>query len=356
MKQLLLIFSFFVCSVAAQAQISITSSDMPVSGDTLRYSFANPIGSTINLGDSGASFTWNYSSLTPIRQSVDTYKTALAVNILYGLISLSAYGYKVADTLPGGSALPVSVTQVYTFFEKKSSPSTFSAVAFAAKIAGVPTPFNYTKDDNWYYFPLNYGNTDSSNYSLNISLSSLASLKQAGYRKTHVDGWGTITTPFFTTPVNCIRVRSEIHEIDSVSFGGFPIGFPRNSVEYKWLATGQHYPILWVTTNVTATTEQIVNIRYRDMARTIVLPNEVAGVTDNMLEIKASPVPALSGIVTLDIPASWKQYHVDVLDINSKRVLSVDNVSTLVLESLPTGNYFARITSGSNVAYVRIVR
>ncbi len=340
-----------------QAQITITASDMPVSGDTLRYTTVSPVGSTISLTDTGASRVWNYTSFTPLRQGVDTYKTATAVNILYALISFSAYGYRVADTLPGTAALPVSINDVYTFFEKKSSPNSFAAVAFAAKIAGVPTPINYSTDDTWYFFPLNYGNMDSSNYALNISLPSVGALKQAGYRKSKVDAWGTITTPYYTTPQNCIRVRSEIHEIDSVKFGTTAtVGFPRNSVEYKWLVNGGHYPGMWVTTNVITGAETITSIRYRDVARTITLPTSVAAPSEFETDVKAFPVPAANGMATLSLPATWREFHIDVLDMNSRTVFSSNNDPIIHLENCPAGSYFARIISGTNIQYVKIVR
>ena len=354
MNKLFLLWFTLLITSASYAQITVTATDMPVSGDTLRYSTASPIGSTINLGDSGINMVWDYSTLAPLAQAVDTYKTALSVSFTYALISLSAYGYKVSDTFPGGAFLPVSVTQLYTFFEKKTSPSRYSATAFAAKIAGIPTPFNYSTDDDWYYFPLNYLNSDSSNFALTIGLTGTATLKQKGYRKTRVDGWGTIVTPFFTTPVNCLRVRSEIHEIDSVTISGFPIGFPRNTVEYKWLANGEHYPILWVTTNVTGSTENITSVRYRDMARDLHVG--VSNTNRASYNVETYPNPAVDGIATLKLPTDWKQYHVALYNMQSKLVLEVDNQNVLNMQGLAKGTYVAQVVSGADVTYVQIVR
>lgn len=354
MKKILLLLASAITCGAATAQITITAADMPVSGDTLRYSIAANIASGINLADSGTARSWNYSSLTPLSQAVDTYKTATAVSVNYFLISINAYGYKVADSFPGGTFLPVSVTQLYTFYEKQSSNSRFAAVAVGAKVAGIATPFNNTKDDILYYFPLNYGNNDSSAYALTIGLTGTASIKQTGYRKTRVDGWGTITTPYYTTPVNCIRVRSEIRGVDSVNFGGFPIGIPRNVVEYKWLVNGEHYPALWVTTNATATGETISSIRYRDSKRDFTNSiNEVNPAA--LLKVKATPNPSANGIVTIDVPADWKQYSVEVFDMQGKSVCTTENTGTLNLGHLAKGSYIGRVTCGGQLAYVQIV-
>lgn len=357
MKRILLVL-LLLCSGISYAQITITASDMPVSGDTLRYSSANPLLSTINLGDSGTSIAWDYSSLLPISQAVDTYKTALSVNLAYALISLSAYGYKVADSFPGlGAFIPVSVNQVYTFFQQKSSPSRYSAIAFAAKISGIPTPFNYTIDDDWYFFPLTYLSSDSSRFSLTVGLSGTASIKQSGYRKTRVDGWGTITTPYYTTPVNCIRVRSFIREIDSIDIGGFPIAVPRTTVEYKWLVNGQHYPALWVTTSKTDTVEYsgnevITNICYRDAARDII--TGVVSTTSVPAHVNAYPNPSATGVFHLDIPAASPAFTIDVFDFHSRCVATSANKPEIDLGHLPRGLYLARVTMGQQYAYLKL--
>ena len=358
MRRIFTLVCILTTMLRAQAQITITASDMPVSGDTLRYSNANIVGNTINLADSGAGFNWNYSDLVPVSQNVDTYKTALSVNLAYALISFTAYGYKVSDSFPGASSfLPVSINQLYTFFEKKTSPSRFSAVAFAAKIGGLPTPFNYTIDDDWYYFPLTYHSADSSRFSLTIGLSGTASLKQTGYRKTTVDGWGTITTPYYTSPVNCIRVRSFIREIDSVSFSGFPFTIPRTTVEYKWLVNGGHYPALWVTANKTDTVdntgaEVITSIRYRDIARqlNVGVPKEPLRGT-----VKVFPNPAVYGRVTLDVPADWNTYSITIYDQTSKAVMTT-NKAEIDMSNLPAGMYVAQVIHNADVVYAQIVR
>lgn len=362
MKKLLTLLGLVLC-IESQAQITITSADMPVAGDTLRYSIASPATDTfIVLTDTGASVSWNYS-LTPTSQAVDTYKTATSVNILYALtVPASAYGYKVADSLPGA---PVSIKQLYTFYEDHSS--CFDAVSFGANVSGLPTASNYSKNDTLFNFPLSYGRTDSSNYALNISLATIGSLKQTGYRKRRVDGWGTITTPYYTSGIACIRVRSEIHEIDSVTFSGASFGFPRNTVEYRWLVNGDHYPALFVITTLLPAGggERISSIRYRDSLRTFdttstppvdTVNNGVRQVAENIAMLKAYPNPAISGIVTIDVPKAWTTFTIDVFDNQSRQVASVANKRVLNLRALPPGQYLARVISGSQVGYVLITR
>ncbi|MFI5196199.1 MAG: T9SS type A sorting domain-containing protein [Chitinophagales bacterium] len=358
MKHFLSVVAGLLIFQSAHAQIVITASDMPVSGDMLSYSNAPITGTGINPGDSGANMTWNYT-LSPTSQGVDTYKTAYQVNLAYALtIPLSAFGYKVADSIPGLSMIPgggLSVTNIYTFFQETTTPGAeYIAMADGYIVNhALPVASKYTNPDVWYFFPLTYGNnTDSADYLLHMGLTGTNSIKQAGYRKTRVDGWGTITTPYFTTPVNCIRVRSEIHEIDSITLTAFTFGIPRNTVEYKWLVNGEHYPALWVTSNVTGGTETITTVRYRDTLQGAGIVNEKLAI----YEITAFPNPAANGIVTLGLPADWKTFQVEVFDIQSKQVAAFNNEREINIRSLSAGRYFVRITSGSKVGYAMVTR
>lgn len=361
MKNILLLFLLFTECQSVRAQIIITDADMPVAGDTLRYSVASPVGSGITLGSTGAGVAWTYM-LTPISQAVDTYQTAISVNPLYAFtIGLSAYGYKVADSSPIPIPLPgaPSIQQIYTFFEKRTNMplgSRFQAEAFAAVIGGLPAPINYLTPDVWYFFPLSYLDQDSANFELNIALPGFGSIKQAGVRSTIVDGWGTITTPYYTTPANCLRVKSVIREIDSVQFGSFPaIGIPRITTEYKWLVNGEHYPALWVTANMGPGGETISNVRYRDNPMPII-NNSVPIVANHVVNITAYPNPVTNGVVNFDIPANWNNYTIELFDTRSKLVATANDLSRLDMRSLPSGQYLARILSGSNTGFAQIVK
>lgn len=364
MKRILttIITILFFQSAFAQTPITITASDMPVAGDTLRYSFSSPAGSAISPGDSGANVTWDYA-LSPTSQGIDSYLTALQVNPLYFLtVGPTAVGYKVADSFPiPGGFIPISIQQIYTFFEKKTTPrNRYIANAFAANISGIPTPIIYTEADVWYFFPLNYLNQDSAKFILNITLPGgvLGAIKQSGYRKTRVDGWGTITTPYYTTPVSCIRVRSEIHQIDSIPLGPIKIGLPVNTVEYKWLVNGDHYPALWVTSNLLpgGGGETITSIKYRDVWHDTGTVNKVANITRNITELSANPNPSVNGVVTLDLPTDWQTFLVEIYDMQSKEVARFQNQRQINIGSLPSGTYIARVSSGANTGYVKIVR
>jgi hypothetical protein len=352
MKKILCSSLLLLSIHTAFSQITITASDMPVSGDTLRYSNANITSSTFSIADSGTAKIWNFSSLTALNQGVDTFKSAGAVHFSYALtISPSAYGYKVSDSFPGlSSIIPVSVTNLYTFFSKKSSPSRYVAEGFAAMISGLPTPVNYSDEDEWYYFPLNYGREDSSTYALTFSIPSVASIKQKGYRKSKVDGWGTIVTPYFKTPVNCIRVRSEVNGVDTVDITVTKIGLPRRTVEYKYLVNGEHYPAVWVTSTVIGSTETVTSIRYRDSVHAGT-STTIAATSGAYFSVKSYPNPITNNILNIDIPSKWNNYQVEIFDIAGKSVFATTNQNKLNLQHLSNGKYLLRLSSGSEIGY-----
>jgi len=353
MKRIFILLAALAATAPTFAQITITSAEMPVAEDTLRYSIANAFTTTIDLNDTGTGKVWDFSALAALSQSIDTYKTPLEINPLYLFsISSSAVGERFGNLpIPAGT-LPVTVTDIYTFF--KTSSSAYNATDFAASISGFPTPVPYTTPDRWFSFPLTYMTNDSANYYLNFSIPSLGGIQQIGYRKSRVDAWGTIVTPFYTTPTACIRDRSEINEIDSVTFSGTTIGLPRNMVEYKWMVNGSHYPALWVTTTIIAGTEIVSNIKYKDVARE--MSTGVINTKPAIYAFNAYPNPAVNGTVTLDIPANWTNFYTEVYDMQSRLVLASDNTRVLNITALPKGNYAARVTSGNKTAYIHITK
>ncbi|MCZ2443688.1 MAG: T9SS type A sorting domain-containing protein [Flavobacteriales bacterium] len=360
MKKLLILALVCFASVRLSAQITITAADMPVADDTLYYSTANPIGSGFNAGDSGASAIWDFSTLSKIISGTDTYQKAAKVNILYAaLIGPTAYGYKIGDSIPGiGAMLPISINDIYNFYNKKNAPSRFITEGFAAKIAGVPTPLQYADEDEIYYFPLQYGDSSKSTFLLNIPIPTIGTLRMKGTRTTKVDGWGTITTPYFTTPVNCIRVRSEIDEIDSFITNFIKTGIPRKTVEYKYLVKGEHFPAVWVTANIIGNTETVSSIRFKDS-----MPSQPVDTTGNghntglnvnpysNLNLNIYPNPADKEMVTIDIPQNWNEYVVSVYDAQGRLVLTQQNSNHVDLRTLQSGYFIVQIISNSGFGY-----
>lgn len=339
-------------NIQTEAQITITASDVPASGDTLRSSAAD-ITTSIDLSTTGANSVWDFSLLEPTSQAIDTYKSALSVSPLLVLSLNGAYGLRTdVSGLTGGLSLPVSITDFYQFYQKRTNPSKYVGRGYGATISGVTAPLAYGDEDEIYFFPLTFGNNNNSTFSLATTIPSLGDLKIDGTRTTDVDGWGTIVTPFFTTPTQCIRVKSTIDEIDSLVISGTPIGFPRTTIEYKWLVAGSHYPALVVTASSLLGTETVTSIRFKDKYRQLAsIPN----LQSIAKQLNAYPNPS-NDKIKIDIPSSWQNYLIDVFDMKGTQVLSIVNKSELDLKELSAGKYLVRVISGTSLGLVQVER
>jgi len=363
MKRFLPIVASLFMASAAQAQIAITAADMPVRGDVLTYSNVTAVGSGIDpTADSGANRTWDFSFLVSSGAGQDMYRSAADVSLNFAsTISATAVGYKIADSIPGLGQLlavvapvPVNITDIHTFFDRFTSPRpAYVATAMSYRLSILPVASNYITPDVWYFFPLTFGNaTDSTPFHVNMDLMSFATIEQVGTRKTRVDGWGTIVTPYFSTPQPCIRVRHEITETDSIDISGTKFGIPRNTVEYKWLVNGEHYPALWITSNVMGGTETPATIRYRDGVK----PVTVSDASPAVAQLSVFPNPAVNGITKLQLPADFTTYQVEVFDITSKLVVSQGNNATIDLSKCAPGQYLVRVMSEGKTGYAKVVR
>ncbi len=353
MKRIIL-SSLILLSIHTQteAQITITANDIPASGDTLRSSAAD-ITTTIDLATTGANSVWDFSFLSPTSQTIDTYKSALSVSPLLALSLNGAYGIRTdVSALTGGLSLPVSITDFYQFYQKRTNPSKYVGRGYGATISGITAPFAYSDEDEVYFFPLTFGNSNNSTFALSTTIPGVGDLKIDGTRTTDVDGWGTIVTPFYTTPTQCIRVKSTIDEIDSIVFNGTPIGFPRTTIEYKWLVAGSHYPALIVTATSLLGSENITSIRFKDKYRQLAsIPN----LQSIAKQLNAYPNPSTDKI-KIEIPASWQNFEINVFDMKGIQVLSSKNNPEIDLYQLSSGKYLVRVISGTSLGLVVVER
>jgi hypothetical protein len=259
----------------AQSPITLGNSNMPSSGDTLRYSNAqlNTIG---NYTQTGANFTWNYSTLTPTGQGVRSYKSSLLTPYAFFFFGLNEYGEKIADTLGAG---PLTMTNYYNYYKKQSSPfAAYIADGAGITFSAIPVPNYYSDKDELYKFPMTYPQYDSTTFKFSTVSSTLIPIvySKTGYRVTKVDGWGNVTTPFGT--IACLRILTTQYSQDSIknNIVPFPLGFANNQRSYQWLTSTTKIPFLEVTGNLIGNNFTPTQIRYRDMARTIVGVEEIS--------------------------------------------------------------------------------
>ena len=265
---LLTILALFCIEI--NAQIVITSEDMPVPGDTVRKSNTIVLDS-IDYQLAGPDQTWLFDELTVVSQQVDTFIHVSETPAIYQLFFNNQYIYPdykstVAQKLAQFNAIPgLTLTDSYLFI--KNSDEDIREVGYGVTLAGVPLPIQFEQIDTIYRFPLEYGDIDSAHSLLSIDVPDLGYLMISKFRRNTVDGWGTLITPFgeFQT----LRVKTEIVEYDSLYSDSLGIGIPviRNIIEYKWLANGYPEPILLVNEEgLIITASYIDSVRYTFLA------------------------------------------------------------------------------------------
>jgi len=255
------IMAIFILPMCVQGQITISSGDLPGSGDTFRYSTTNNL--TINTTTTGANANWDYKSLTATGQAVDEYKGFLSTPYFFYSQFFGATGLKTADTLNFGV---LTITNVYTFYRKRSSSYTAEGTGFTT--SSIPLASDYNNSDRIYKLPLTYNQHDTDYFRVATTLPTLGTFIQQGTRINHVDGWGKISTPY-RNDVNCLRIKSDVLETDSLKTQFVSFGFPANRREIKWLSNSEEQPMLEITGPTFGGIFTPSLIKYRDSFRNI---------------------------------------------------------------------------------------
>jgi hypothetical protein len=304
MKKLLSLIAI-VFVFQAKSQITITSSSMPGSGDTLRYSSSAPAG--VIYAPTGANYFWDYSNLTMVRQDLYEYKSAPSTPYAFYFIGLNKFGLKMADSIGVGT---FQFKDVYNFFQKTSTVFKTEGIGF--KYNNIPLAGYFSDDDELYQFPLNYLDRDSSNFAFSVSIGTGISYAQRGYRINEVDGWGSIKTPYDS--VACLRLISTSYGIDSINFNGFGFSFPNIQRSYKWLSTTEKIPVLEISGQYQNNNFNATQVRYRDMYRSLVGLQTL----DNTNESVIYPNPS-NGLFTVYLTEN-KSGEMSIVDLNGKSV------------------------------------
>lgn len=350
-KQLLFIFSC-ILSFIGFSQISITSTNMPVSGDTCRYSNA----SLTSVGDytaTGVNYTWDFSTLDSTGQGIRKFEPASSTPYtFFG----SGYGEKIADSI--GSP-PYSFKNIYNFYKKTTA--SFYVDGLGITYSGFPIPNFYQDKDELYLFPLNYTDRDSTYFKFK-SLSTgttMPTYSKEGYRITEADGWGTITTPYGTQP--CLRVVTTQYSQDTVkgtAFGfPFKIGFPNYQRSYQWLTLTEKIPYLEVSGTLAGGNFNPTRARYRDVIRTFVGIKE----EHSAMAISVFPNPS-TGRLTIITPKNNGLIKAEITDLQGKTVLLKDlqessemvNQHHIDISAIAKGIYILNLSNQENKQSLKI--
>ena len=355
--------SLLILTFVVQAQISITNTSMPLSGDTIRYSSA-ALSSVGNYTATGINYVWNFSTLIPNNQKLRSFKASTATP--YGFFFFTPkYGEKITDTVKLPAAVPgiPSITDIYNFYKKTSL--VFAVEGTGIKLNGFPVPNFYSDEDELYNFPLNYTDRDSTTFKFSTITSTLVPFvyKKQGYRITEADGWGSITTPYGTA--NCLRIITTQYSIDtlrgSLTVGTFTVpfnfGFPNYQRSYQWLTTGEKIPYLEVSGTLAGTAFTPTQVKYRDRTQSFV------GVKEQDMELALSvfPNPTSNQLVVIT-PQLKGAIQAEMTDLQGKVVLSqiltqnsdIANQHVLNVAGLAKGLYVLNLSTPTSKQSLKI--
>ncbi|OFY96231.1 MAG: hypothetical protein A3K10_12495 [Bacteroidetes bacterium RIFCSPLOWO2_12_FULL_31_6] len=365
MKTFYIFLAFFLPTtlVKAQTPITITSNDMPIVNDTIRYSSSIPAFS-IDLSLTGTNYLWDFSTLTPNSQRIDTFFSVTTTPFAYqfffnNIISYPAhkasYAIRGQDiTFPPVVPIPISFTEVFNFI--KNSSTKYENVGFGSKISGFPNSTRKNPIDIEYEFPLNYSDTSYSNSEFSIAIPTLAYYGQTMERENKVDGWGTLKTPSGT--FNVLRVKSILTKVDTLFLDTLGFGFliPRpEEIEYKWLANNMSTPVLKIVTNAGIVT----TIEYQDTA--VFVGVEELTVINN---ITIFPNPTKEFVQVIFNAKNAGKLDYSIKDINGRIILKNNftvntgkNLFLIDLKSnqLSNGIYFIELLMNDQVITQKIV-
>lgn len=353
MKNIVLLFVAALSFATTNAQISITSADMPTPGKMPRSSLGDSLTvATLVYANTGANYTWDYSTLVPAFQKIDTFiNTPASYTFSFGSATVSRR--LPVNNGGGGGMGGITIQSGYEFF--KTSSTKFERLGYGGTTSLAPIPLSLANNpkDLVYNLPLQYGTKDTSSSQAILSLSGLIYVEQNQVRYNDVDGWGDITTPYGT--FGAMRVKSYITGNDSISYNGFNTRQNRPpSTEYKWLGKGEVVPLLQINTgSFQGGPESVRSVTYRDSLRNV----PMVGITEAKLEsmqVKTYPNPA-----TESVHFDWNEQlgnHATciVYDATGKQVyqqnLEKQQVLDLSTLSWQAGTYFVKI-SGDKKQY-----
>ena len=349
-KNLLYLLLFVSFAGFSQSPITLSNTNFPGANDTLRYSNA-ALSSLGNYTATGTNYNWNFSSLIPVSQGVRSYKFAFLTPYALFFLSANEYGEKTADTINLGV---VTLTDVYNFYKKSTSPNAYLVDGLGMKISGIPVPSYYSDKDELYMFPMTYPKYDSTTFKFSTPTTTLLPLvySKTGYRITKVDGWGSITTPYGTAP--CLRVVTTQYSKDSLKTSFFPIGFNNYQRSYQWLTTGSKIPYLEVNGNLIGNNFTVTQVRFRDIYRFLTSDNTLETAED-LISIYPNPV---SDKVHLNLKNNHT-YSAEVYDVNGKLVVKENLSSTnnsIHVENLSQGVYTVKLTENDKPVIFKFVK
>lgn len=352
---------FFLCVLIGKtivfAQITYESSDYADIGSTFNHVRITDA-SGFDFEQTGANFSWNYSSLTtapPIEQVYEDpnnspYKTTWCLLHLYIPNCNSNFNAAFNLGLPTTETFTLgdyALNDLYIHLFKTNTEINQKMFGGEVTIDGstIPGILEFDDPDKLLEFPMNFNDTFTDTNSIDVDLSPVGfdlQVQSTGTRTNHVEGWGSLQIPNHTFP-NTLKVKSVSTQIANVTYQGETTVVPIDVTSFMWFDKDHGNPVLQVTgayvdgvftpTTVNYTYFEPMGVQDAALSESIIYPNPTTG----MLSVKLQTGESI----------------VDVQIYNSSGQLVG---SKLNLSTLPNGIYQVAIKTNKRIISEKIVR
>ncbi len=338
MKKALLSFAAAVCSFAAFAQPTLTAAtNTPVAGDIFNGRICDTTG--VTPGASGASVTWNFSTLHATSQ--DTL------------------AYMACSSTPHCDSFIISNLASFDNTTYQYYLNSTSAMTGIGQVDAAGT--NYIHLTNYLdqmFYPCTYLSTHVDTALGHFSISGTAvALRILDSFK--ADGYGTLTLPT-GTHTNVLRVHMINYTTDTITIviGGipFPTASTSRSESYLWFDTGYHSPLL----NIGLDT--VGNVPLHVTSAKFYTHGAVLGantLTSDNSNIEVFPNPATENITVKFNTATSENVIVSLTDLVGREVATAsqitNNSATIPVSGLSSGLYLVQVINGNERTTRKVV-
>ncbi|MEM7371330.1 MAG: PKD domain-containing protein [Bacteroidota bacterium] len=292
MRHFFILLGLLSFCLGSQAQITYSHSEYAGVGDTFLISRAQLNLNQQDYALGGANQLWDFSNLSAATQRTERfvdpnnagYRLTFISNCILGGGGIFACPQEWSDLTDlartdfeqGGifDLLPVSISDVVRHYaiDNQTLEETILGLRVGAGPLAVPVPIKYDNADTLLQFPLTFGNMDSSIREFVIDLNGLGTdflFESFQKRTNHIEGWGSITTPYMNYP-SSLKVKTIIEHQDSITTNGITVpGNIGTDIIYSWYAPAIGWPVMVASGQLIGGLEIITRVEYLDTLQCI---------------------------------------------------------------------------------------
>jgi len=330
MKKFSILSAFFICVLQVNAQITLTSSNIPIVGDSFDYYYQENY--PFDVSQSGANQTWDFYSASG---------TLATINIINPSSSMDQSSFPSAN-LVGTQTVNAIYTESY-----------FSSSSSDLSLEGnfLPGTFRiiYLDKQEYLKFPITYNDSFNETFAGTLEdLSSSLTYDRTGTAVITADGYGDLILPY-TTVHNVLKVKLTYDITDT--FMGFP--FYSTQVINIWYNMATRFYLASTTEVYSNSVLQSSSASYIDQS------DLVLGIDDSSLNVNnilVYPNPASNFFQIKN--TSREILTAKIIDISGRNVKTLTiNIGDSQIDSsnLRSGVYLITFNKGSDFYTKKLV-